>query len=172
MVAMKRLIPLAAVVALAACGGSAQQQPDRAKLRDAALKFARCMREHGVDVPDPKFSGGGMTVFGGPAGKGDVPSPTILRKAQAACQHFMAGARPPSLSPAERAKVREQALANARCMRQHGVDFPDPQFGPDGGARIRLDANKIDPTSPLFKRAQEACKSTMPGFAQTDVHEP
>src|SRR5919109_1855174 len=29
--------------------------------RDAALAFAQCMRDHGVDMPDPQFSGDGQS---------------------------------------------------------------------------------------------------------------
>ena len=32
--------------------------------RTGCSKFAQCMREHGVDMPDPEFSGGGGTVPG------------------------------------------------------------------------------------------------------------
>ena len=39
-------------------------------LADQMLKFAQCMRDHGVDFPDPQFSGGGVMiqVGGGEAG--------------------------------------------------------------------------------------------------------
>src|SRR6185312_5705061 len=29
------------------------------------LAFARCMREHGIDMPDPQFETGGMVMIGG-----------------------------------------------------------------------------------------------------------
>ena len=46
--------------------------PLEADLQDGALKFAQCMREHGVDMPDPQFSeDGAMTV--------SVPSATSTR---------------------------------------------------------------------------------------------
>ncbi len=41
-------------------------QPDPA-MQDRMLKFARCMREHGVAMPDPG-AGGQITVPGGPGG--------------------------------------------------------------------------------------------------------
>lgn len=45
------------------------------QFRDAALKFAKCMRKHGVDVPDPTFTqgagpGGGAPAAGGGTGGG------------------------------------------------------------------------------------------------------
>ena len=50
-------------LALAACGGDDPRRravgADRRgldeKTKQAMLDFARCMRQHGVDMPDPKF---------------------------------------------------------------------------------------------------------------------
>lgn len=48
---------------------------NQTQFRDAALKFAKCMRKHGVDVPDPTFTqgagpGGGAPPAGGGTGGG------------------------------------------------------------------------------------------------------
>ena len=42
------------------------------------------------------------------------------------------------MSAAEKEEFKKAALANARCMREHGIDFPDPKFEPDGGARVKI----------------------------------
>jgi hypothetical protein len=42
-------------------------------------------------------------------------------------------------------------LAFARCLRQHGIDIPDPT--PDG----RVDLRDIDPDDPKVKAAERAC---------------
>ena len=48
-------------------GGETLDPAERAKLQEAALNFARCMRAHGVDMPDPQLSGkGGLTFQAGP----------------------------------------------------------------------------------------------------------
>jgi hypothetical protein len=158
---------LAGTLALAACGGSQpQRQTDRAAAaRDAALKYAKCMREHGIDMPDPKTSEGGMLVMGGPAGgKGerDVPAPAAMERADKACRHFMEAVKPPKLSSEQEAKMRETALANARCMRAHGINLPDPQFGDDGRVTMKIERSSgIDPRSPKFQQAQKACGGMM-----------
>jgi hypothetical protein len=47
-------------------------------------------------------------------------------------------------------------------MRDNGVDFPDPSFGEDGGVVVDIGPDSgIDPDSPAFKRAQEACQELM-----------
>src|SRR5918994_1706372 len=49
-------------------------------------------------------------------------------------------------------------LAFSRCMRDNGIaNFPDPN--PNG---INIDGLGIDPDSPQFKAAEEACKYLMP----------
>jgi hypothetical protein len=50
--------------------------------QDKALKFAACMRRHGIDMPDPKFDGSGGAR---PAPTGD---PDKLAKAEEACSKF------------------------------------------------------------------------------------
>ena len=51
-------------------GGETIDPAKRAKLQESALNYARCMRGHGVDMPDPKLSGdGGLTFQAGPGPK-------------------------------------------------------------------------------------------------------
>ncbi len=60
--------------------------------------------------------------------------------------------------------MQQAALAHSRCMREHGIDFPDPTFGEDGGVQMRIrKGSGIDPESPKFQEAQEACRDEMPG---------
>jgi len=160
----------AAALTLAACGGSDPSGADaQAKAEQAQLKFARCMRSHGVDVPDPKPGGDGgpgVVRIGGP-GKPDT-SPQVFERANAACRKYMQAAAP-KLSPAQQAELRDQALKFAQCMRQHGVDLPDPETS-GGGFRITKRSSagsagakgSFSPDSPAFKDAQQACKAFQP----------
>ena len=52
---------------------------------------------------------------------------------------------------------QEVALAWAKCMREHGVDMPDPDFS-DGGGRFGFGGTNVDPQSSTFQKAQEACQ--------------
>jgi hypothetical protein len=62
---------------------------------EEALKFAQCMRSHGVpDFPDPQMSGGGITVRqGGPGteGSGTDPNSPTMQAAMEACQALLPG---------------------------------------------------------------------------------
>ena len=154
-------LPLAVVsVALGACGGGSAEDATagtgdrRAEFREAALKFAKCMREHGVDMPDPKPGEGGRITLGGP-GMGPEDQPK-MEAAQKACQKILESVRPPEMSAEKEQEFKEQALKFARCMREHGIDMPDPQF--EGGGRMtqRME-DGIDPNSQRFRDATEAC---------------
>lgn len=63
---------------------------------------------------------------------------------------------------------KDNAYANflkfSQCMRAHGLPtFPDPGAGGDGGIGIRLDGIGLNPDSPTFQRAQQACHALLPG---------
>jgi hypothetical protein len=152
-----------AALALAACGGgdnsnAASPEDERAEFREAALDFAECMREHGVDMEDPKPGSGGIQLIA-PEG-GDTAA---MEKAQEACQKHLETARPPELSAEEQSEFRERALAHARCMREHGIDMPDPTFGEDGRVEMRMPSGARD--DPGFEEAAEECADGlgMPG---------
>jgi hypothetical protein len=156
---------LAIVGVLAAgCGddaaGGANSAADReSKARDAALKYAQCMREHGVDMPDPSFEGGRITQTNP---DGNVP-PAKLADADKACGKDTEDDDGPQLSDEQQQEFKEAALANARCMREHGIEnFPDPKFPGNGEAQIQIPEGSIDPDDPDFKQAQEACRDTLP----------
>lgn len=160
------LAALAAAATLAACGGDPSSPADQqAAARKAMLAYAACMRSHGVPMQDPKFNadGGVNLSVGGPGSKS--ASPQTQRTAQRACEHFMRAIKPPGgNSPAQEAEFRKAALANARCMRSHGVpNFPDPQFSGNGEASIKITKGSgLDPRSPAFQRAQKACARFLP----------
>lgn len=171
---------LAAVAAtaslVAACGGDEQETPTQSvadKSRQSMLDYARCMRSSGIDMPDPKFEGGRVTMgIGGPGQKIDE---TKLRGAEKACAKYREQMKPPELSDEERGDFKQAALENAKCMRENGVPkFPDPTFDENGGARLRMDKSSgIDPESPAFKKAMEQCQDTMgdgPTTKSVDEH--
>lgn len=153
-------------LALAACGedessgasngGDSREQ----KARDAALKWAECMRGEGIDVPDPQFGEDGKVQQTMRNQQG--VSREKVEAAQEKCQEHRKGAGGQAPSEEEQAKMREEALAFAQCMRDHGVDFPDPQFEEGGGVMFR-GRRGVDPNDPDFREAQEACRDKMPG---------
>ncbi|MBD2894804.1 hypothetical protein amrb99_37320 [Actinomadura sp. RB99] len=138
---------------VASAGGAAVKasaSPSRSlSPEDAQLKFAQCMRQNGVDVPDPG-SGHAETMR---IGKG--ADREKLQAAMKKCQSWLqAGGKLPDLKDP---KVRDQYVKFAQCMREHGVDMKDPD--PDG--TIRIPTGKADPGT--VNKAREACKALVPG---------
>lgn len=131
------------------------------------LAFARCMREHGVDIPDPQPGTGGKGGnFNFRVGAGGTATDkTKLNAADAACRHFIegigSGPNGGRMDPA----TQDALIAFSRCMREHGIDMPDPQFSDGGAALIMPDNGKqaFDPNSQKFKDAQSACENLLPG---------
>lgn len=125
-------------------------------------QFASCMRSHGEpNFPDPNAQG----VISISSSSGIDPSSSQFQSAQHACAKYLPnGGQPPS--PAEQAKMQQQALKFSACMRSHGVPkFPDPDFG-NGTVKISIGPSTgIDPRSPQFQAAQKACQSLLPGKA-------
>ncbi|OLT10115.1 hypothetical protein BJF79_05230 [Actinomadura sp. CNU-125] len=136
---------------LAGCGGDegAKTSPSRSmSAEDAQLEFARCMRENGADVPDPGAGDAEGTRLGKGIDRGR------LEKALQKCQSFLQdGGVLPDLADPE---VRDQYAKFAQCMREHGVDIPDP--GPDG--TLRMPEGNVDRGK--AEQAREACRDLVP----------
>ena len=158
----------ACALSLAACGGddgdasadgaSAAERSSDAEFERAREAFAECMREHGIDFPDPS-SGGPVQI--------DEP-PEQVREAEEACAKHREDIEPPELSPEQQQEFKKAALEHARCMREHGIDFPDPTFSEDGGAQLKFDRGSgVDPDDADFKEAQEACSDKLGGTLET-----
>ena len=150
------LLPVAAGLALAlsGCDGGASADPAGTPTVDPAaqaLKFTRCMREQGVDMPDPE-PGGGIRIRARKGEEGKVEA------AQKACKRFdpMAdGANRPGPEDLDR------QLTLARCLREHGVDVSDPKAGEPMRIRGRADSESAT------RAAMRACEKQVPPLGPT-----
>jgi hypothetical protein len=117
------------------------------------------MREHGVNMPDPKPDQHGF-VFHAQAGGPGTGDAGRLESADRACRHYLKGAlrRP---SPSQLNRIRDSALRWARCMREHGVNVPDPSTSNGGAIRIGP-GQGVAPNSPTFQNADRQCRHLMP----------
>ncbi len=170
-----RFAALAAATALvlAACGGTGDAtSPTLPSLTDtttageqttttvsvdpeeAMLEYTACMRENGVDMPDPSSGEGGVFSIGG-----DDLDFEAFEEASAACDPLLEAAFGDfELSPEQEAEFRDQELAFAKCMRDEGIDWPDPS--PDGNPVIDLGSDD-DPET--LNEAMQACSKDIFG---------
>jgi hypothetical protein len=130
-----------------AASGSAAADPEQGR------KFAACMRENGVpEFPDP-----------GADGQFDVSQfrdadldQRKVQQAREACRELAPnGGQGPQLDAAQ----QEQLRKFAQCMRDNGVDMPDP--APNGGGFGMGDGAAFDQNDPAFKKAMEACQDKL-----------
>ena len=154
----RRLRPLAALAALALIGcsdapserreGSTATAPTE---QDKAVKFAECIRAHGVpDFPDANADG--EFVFG------INVSPAVWTKAVDACKAL----QPPGSLSAERTPEQQSAsLRFARCMRENGVkDFPDPVNGEPLIDTTKIPSSNREGGMSILNAAVETCRSS------------
>jgi hypothetical protein len=163
---------LALALGVAACGGggkhsgvaslgdgkaTATTRAGGGNDRQKALAYARCMRQHGINMPDPKFDAQGHIGQQMPPGVG--PDTPKFKAADQACKQYAPSGAPDKPNPQE----QQQMLAYARCMRQHGINIPDPK--PGGGIDVNGEAG-VNPDSPKFKAADQACQQYQPKGGQ------
>jgi len=150
---------LAATALLAAACGGGSGAPVSAQLTNyqKALAYSQCMRAHGEPgFPDPQ-SNGSLLIDG----QKDHLNGALMNSASKACQHLMPKA--PPLTASQQQKITAQALKFVACMRDHGLStFPDPHVS-SSGIEMQLPKN-LQPSSPVFRAAQQACKKLMPGL--------
>ena len=144
---------------VASAGGNSAQPPPAGETRrgstaDQLQQYAKCMRDNGVDVPDPAADG----TFGGGAGnKIDRDSPAFTKAMDACKQHLPGGGDLSTLDP----ELIDQLRKVTQCLRDNGVDVPDPDPSSPTLGMDRL--RDVDQNSPVVRKAMEACKDKIPG---------
>ena len=160
------ILAAAAAVMLTACGGSGSDSNKgsggltaRYGPKSSPAAVSRCMRANGASgFPDPSAGPGGGVGFNG-LGEGANGllivdgqrfSGPAVKHAEKVCSIYLPPTRPaPKLSAAQ----RHTMVAEAQCMRHHGVpNFPDP--GPNG---FTLQNATLNPQAPAFEHAMQAC---------------
>jgi hypothetical protein len=103
----------------------------------ASVQYVNCMRDHGIDLPDPDANG---DIHLTPADEKRIGPPGPRNEAaDEACFHFLRGAvntRP--LSDQARSRMADVMLQFSRCMRRHGWEFGDPVVENMSRGRVRL----------------------------------
>jgi hypothetical protein len=174
------LVALATLaVAASACGGSSSD-PEVAQLpaqsdaappstattlsgskdpRDVLVDFTRCLRDQGIDVPDPDFEAapGAMRERLREAGI-DVDDPRV-QAAIRTCQPLLLGILQ-TLTPEQVQAFRDAMVDYAACMREQGVDLPDPDFSQG----FQIFDGAVDPSDPAFQAANEECAKIFQGL--------
>lgn len=177
------LLPVVALLA-AACGSGASNSGGVASLsgdpssttttvsqqsqEQAALAFAKCMRDHGVDIPDPTVdANGNVQLFSRPQSNGTTNSTTgttidrqTRQAAFSACSSYLQGFTQ-GFTQQDQTQIQDTLVKFAQCMRQNGYNMPDPNFSQGAGGGLRTEINRNDPA---FQKALTACQSILSGL--------
>ena len=117
---------------------------------EKGVKFAQCLREHGLDVADPEPGKGIQLKFGPESGK----SREQVDQAMEDCRKYN-----PQGESGPNPQQEENGRKFAACMRENGVEkFPDPKPGQRG---IMIDQETGQ--DPDLEKAQAACQSILAG---------
>ena len=124
-----------------------------------AVKYAQCMRTHGVpNMPDPTSDGSFLYDRGLLNGQRVDVRSAQYNSADKACTHLLPNGGKPTAAGLQ--YTLTQLLKYVRCLRTHGLpNTPDPVES-KGGVGMRLPGN---PNSPQVQSAMKACKSFAPG---------
>jgi hypothetical protein len=158
---------------LAGCGGGSTDAAARTEAAashrsdQGMVQFARCMRQNGVNMPDPVHRPGhdGLSI--------DLPERgPATTDAYRACGHFMqatielkqrAAAR--SITPA----VRLGLIHYAGCMRGHGISMLDPDaLGQLTLGNVAGMGNGFGRYTPQFHSADQSCRHLLPATISDD----
>lgn len=113
---------------------------------EAALAFAQCMRDNGVDFPDPTVNADGTPEFDMAFGRsqegGFDPGDTSFRDAMEACgpliQNVAFGGGPGGLGGQfDPTELEDAMLPYTQCLRDEGLDVGDFTLGGQGMGDLR-----------------------------------
>jgi hypothetical protein len=132
----------------------------------AQLRHARCMRNQGIDFPDPQPDEYGRYYHEPPP---EGPAREAYEAAGAICvKHFDAIADVP-LTPEEQrefAAALERDRRITQCLRDRGLPWPDPIPGQGAWYDDDVEAAGIDWEAPHVRRAVQACEARFPDPAE------
>jgi len=125
---------------------------------EGVLEFAQCMREEGINFPDPTFDIDGNPQFDNL----EIENEEEFESAFENCEDILRNALPEQfdLDPEVEAALVDASLEFSQCMRDQGIDFPDPKPGEFGFFAFR-DAD-IDFSSEEVQDAFEICQPENP----------
>jgi len=189
--ARRWIVPAAvAVVLLAACGGTRQgkgiatlegaelagtDEPAAGaeiEVEEALLAFTSCMREEGIEMPDPELDAAGhvklvQLITRGGLAAARALDPEAVREAGEACRYHLEGVAI-QFARIDRSQLQDRLLEYAACMRDNGFDLPDPDFSSGGGgpglATIFPGIGVEVFEEPAFQTANEECQGIFAGL--------
>jgi hypothetical protein len=153
-------------------GASSDVVPEQAdplvEAEEAMLAFTQCLRDQGIDIGDATVGADGSLqlppiefTIESDGSEGDEPDFSAFEEKMAPCEGLLDGVG--GIGSSTDASGFEDALVEyTQCMRDNGVDMPDPDFSGNGGI-IDLGADGMDEDG--FEAADAVCRSVFESFS-------
>jgi len=130
---------------------------------EAVLEFASCMRDRGIDFPDPNVDADGNVGFDIASLRNLTDMDEVeLEAAFEECLFLLQGVS----FGFERifdTDFQDDLVVFAACMRDNGFDMPDPDFAALTTTG-QIFPEMLDLDDPDFEPAFEACQDSLPGI--------
>lgn len=157
------LLLVSLLVVLSGCGDKENSSSSTSSSDQAVLDFAKCMRDNGVDFPDPKTGADGRLQIDMQQGQSQLQSPQE-QEAFSACRSKLGNFA--NIGSGQQQQLQDAALDYAKCMREHGYNMADPDFsqamgsggGPGAGGGP---FGNVDQSDPTYVSANDACKDKL-----------
>ena len=92
----------------------------------AQHKYYQCLQQQGIDIQEPQGNGSGSDLSTVAPGTDQAK----LQKATEQCRQFLPNG---GVAPTIDSKQLADRLRQAKCMREHGINVPDPTPGQQTG---------------------------------------
>lgn len=137
---------------------------------EQALELSQCMRDQGLDFPDPTLDADGNLTMDeldmGLFGSTPEEVRANLESALDACSEYLEGMSFGGGQMPDLVELQDTFLEFSNCMRENGYDMPDPDFSGEGFGGLFEMGDNIDPNDPAFLEAMGACQSIFTQFQQ------
>lgn len=155
-----KLLLVGAMLLLAACGHAApgtDASPSTGQAKNDLPGFGKCMRGHGIDIPDPDPNNGAQALATTIQDARKRYGATKVQSALTECQSYLGGV----LAQKKGGQATQQLYDYFSCLRDHGADIGDPD--PKTGKPSAEDIKKLRDPDPTTKKAIDACQDSKPG---------
>lgn len=149
---------------VASAGGAGNSAPTGSSAAAGSpndpLGFARCLRSHGVNVPDPDPNAGLASIVPDLQKAMTSQGSAKVQSAMQGCRQYLSG-----LAQEKGTQQYKQAMFDyVNCLQSHGakVDDPDPNTGRPDQQTIKA----IEHPDATMQKAMDACADKKPGVNQ------
>jgi hypothetical protein len=143
------------------------EAPESVDAEEAMLAVTQCLRDGGIDIGDPVIDENGNPQLppisfqsGDPGDEVDPEAEMLaMEEVMANCQHHLEGVVLDGVEHGNLVEMEDTFVAYAQCMRDHGIDMPDPEFSDDGF----IDLGSPDAGDEGYQAAHAECKEVFTG---------